>query len=307
VSRSILIAIIAVAALAGAYFGKTRIDADQAQSIATAEAPAPSVRRIISLAPSVTEVAFSVGLDEAVVGVTRYCTFPPSARQKAQIGGFVDPNYEAMVDLEPDLVIMTTAHRDHLRNLERLGLETLVVNHDTLDGIIESITVIGDRCGARGLAAAMRAKLEEHIARIRAKTEGLPRPRVLVAVGRDDLGGSLNRIYVAEQFYGDLLDIAGGENVIHRSAIATPSLTGEGILQLNPEVVVEIVPGPSLTIDDTTNLILSWNSLPQLEAVKEGRVHILSGDYVAIPGPRVIDILDDLAAALHPEVDWEAR
>ena len=105
--------------------------------------------RIISLAPSITEVLFTLNLDDRVVGVTRYCDYPPEALAKDKVGGYFDVNYEAVLALEPDVVIHLTEHEDAQRRLQDLGIETLAVNHSRVKGILQSITTIGDRCGAK--------------------------------------------------------------------------------------------------------------------------------------------------------------
>ena len=119
-------------------------------------APTPSrplddaPRRIISLAPSITEVLFKLDLGDNVVGVTRYCDYPPQAEDKPKVGGYFDVNYEMLMSLESDLVILLVEHQDAIVRLEELGIPTLTVNHSRVEGILESITTIAERCGVKG-------------------------------------------------------------------------------------------------------------------------------------------------------------
>ena len=118
-------------------------------------AETPAYQRIISLAPSLTEILYALDLGDRVVGVTRYCDYPEGALAKTKVGGLMDPNYEAMVALKPDLVILMTSHRDAKRELAKMGIATLTVPHQTIADIHESIQTIGKACGASQKAAEL--------------------------------------------------------------------------------------------------------------------------------------------------------
>jgi ABC-type Fe3+-hydroxamate transport system substrate-binding protein len=117
-------------------------------------------RRIISLAPSITEILFALDEEDRVVGVTRYCDYPPGALDKSRVGGYYDINYEALLSLEPDLVILLVEHTDAMKRLDELGIGTLPVDHSRVTGILDSITAIGERLGGNAAASAVRLKGE---------------------------------------------------------------------------------------------------------------------------------------------------
>ena len=149
--------------------------------------PAPDgpPRRIVSMAPSITETLFALGLGDRVVGTTSYCNHPPEAREKPRIGGFHDPNFEAVVALRPDLVVTLVEQQSARDALAILGIPVATVSHQTIDGILESIPALGDACGVQPRAEALAGELRARLARIARRTAGLRRPRVLIVVGRD--------------------------------------------------------------------------------------------------------------------------
>lgn len=265
----------------------------------------PVPGRIVSLAPSITEILFLLGLADRVAGVTRYCVYPPEARKKPKVGGYYDPSYEAIVALKPDLVIVLPEHEEHRRNLERLGLATLAVDHRDIPGILASIATIGKACGRERAATATVDDLRKRTNAVREKTRGLDRKRVLVSVGRNMGSGRIEDVYITGRtgFYNNLIDLAGGVNAFDGD-IAYPMVSEEGILRINPEVIIDMVPDleeKGLTRD---SVLKEWKALKGLDAVRNGRVHVFGQDYTVVPGPRFIRVLEDMARAIHPEADW---
>src|SRR5258708_25219401 len=206
VRRWILIATVVVA-FGGSYVLKRAL-ADRRE--APSGSPSGAVR-IVSLAPSITETLFELGLGDRVVGVTRYCSFPPEARKKPQIGGYYDPNYEAVVALRPDLVITLTEHEEVRQELGKLGLATITVDQTTVPGILASILQIGAACACPQEAARLHERLETRLHSIANRTSGRPRPRVLISIGRMAGDASVNRITVCGRkgFFEELIGLAG--------------------------------------------------------------------------------------------------
>ena len=272
------------------------------QSVPTPTNATP--QRIVSMAPSTTEVLFALGLGDKVVGVTRFCNYPEAARALPKIGGFLDPNFEAILTIQPDLVVLLPVHGDTKTRIHDLGISTLVVDHRTLDGILDSIRSIGEACGAASEATTLLENLHARINSITQKVKGLPTPRVLLSAGRSLGGGRLEEVYVAGkgQWYDDIIHMAGGANAFEDEGVMFPALSGEGLLRLNPDVIVEMT--PSLQDGDYTeaDVIADWAALSSIAAVRNHRVHVLPQDYVTIPGPRFVNILEDLARILHPEI-----
>jgi len=256
-------------------------------------------RRIVSLAPSITEVLFKLGLGNRVAGVTRYCDYPPEATEKPVVGGYFDVNYEMLLSLEADLVILLTEHQDALDRLEELGIKTLAVDHSRVTGILESVTAIANRSGEKERGVELRLALENRISKIRKGISPSP-PRVLVAVGRLMNKSSGGEIFISgrDGFYDDLIALAGGVNAYREETLKFPAISDEGLVRLDPDIILEMVPdlaGES----DRESLMDLWRSKPGIRAVREGRVNILGEDYVVVPGPRFIDLLEDIAEIIN--------
>ncbi len=261
--------------------------------------------RIVSLAPSITEVLFELDLGDRVVGVTRYCDYPPEAEEKPEVGGYFDVNYEMLLSLETDLVILLVEHQDALVRLEELAIQTLAVDHSRVAGILASITAIADRSGVKERGVELRLALENRIARIQKDfSPTLPRshapPRVLVAVGRLMDKGSGGEMFISgrDGFYDDLISLAGGVNAYREETLKFPAISDEGLVRLDPDVILEMV--PDLAGDaDRRSLMDLWRSKAGIRAVREGNVHILGEDYVVVPGPRFVDLLEDMAEIMN--------
>lgn len=265
-------------------------------------------QRIVSMAPSTTEVLFALGLGDRVVGVTRYCDYPAEALTKTQVGGFLDPNYEAVVALKPDLVVLLTAHGDIENHIRDLGIATIVVDHRTIEGILESIRVLGEACAVLEQSDSMLAKIDERVETVRAKTAGLPRPRVLISAGRDLGSSRIEEVYIAGtgQWYDEIIRLAGGENAFTQQGVMFPTVTAEGLLRLDPDVIIEMAQDFDNNRITEESILEAWKNLRELRAVKENRVYVLSGSHVTIPGPRFVQVLEEVARLLHPEADWDA-
>ena len=310
--RKFVLVAIVLFAFAGSYLGKKALleqkpiltgaiiasEQDHIQVVA--------YRRIVSLAPSITEILFALGLGDKVVGVTHYCDFPPEALTKTKVGGYYDPNYEAIVALRPDLVIMLTEHEEPKRYLGQLGLNVLMVNHKSISGILNSLMAIGKACGAEQNVTSVVRDLRERMERIRQKTDGMPRSKVMVSVGRNMGSGSLKDVYISGRsgFYDEMITFAGGVNA-YSGDVAFPVVSGEGIIRMNPEVIIDMIPDLDEKGWDKAMILKEWETVSGVDAVKNGRVYVFGEDYVVVPGHRFILILEKMARVIHPEVDWE--
>ncbi len=263
-------------------------------------------QRIVSLAPSITESLYAFGRIDRVVGVTRYCDYPPEALTKIKIGGYYDPNYEAIIALEPDLIIMLAEHETPRQHLAGLGYNIVVVNHKSISGILRSIETVGEACGASDKAKTIADDIRARMERIREKTEGLPSPRVMVSIGRNMGSGTLKDVYISgkEGFYDEMIEIIGGVNA-YSGGVAFPVVSSEGIVTMNPEVIIDMVPDLEENGWNPEMIMKEWEALPQVDAVKNRRVYVFGEDYVAVPGPRFIAIMEKMARVMYPEIDWD--
>ncbi|MBN1395189.1 MAG: ABC transporter substrate-binding protein [Pirellulales bacterium] len=264
-------------------------------------------RRIVSMAPGVTETLYALGLGDRVVGVTRYCDYPPEVKEKARVGGFLDPNLEAIVVLKPDLVVLLEEQAELAAVLAKLELETLVVNHQTIDGVIDSFRTIGRRCGKGSQGRQLARRFEQRLRKIRAATDGLPRPRVLFVLDRAYHTGRLTDVYVAgaDEYFDAIVELAGGRNACRVRTVRNPVLSAEGIMRLDPEVIVDLARTDALEKRDPRSISADWRSLSRVKAVRDGRLLVFDKAYAGVPGPRIIQLVEDLARELHPEAEWE--
>ena len=271
-------------------------------SSATADA-APLPQRIVSLAPSVTEVLFGVGLGPRVVGVTDWCKWPPQAAGLPSVGGHIDPNYEAVAALDPDLVVLETIHTAAAERLTALDIPMLAVEHRTVAGILESITAIGRRCGADSTAAELRREMESRLDAVRRRVADKPRPRALVVVGRTLGEGRVGDVYVAGggTFLGELLDLAGGENAYGGRQVKYPTISAEGLLRLDPDIIIELAPEYADSPERKAELEAAWTGMEGMSAAESGQVMIFTDGWMLLPGPRCVAILERFADVLHPE------
>jgi iron complex transport system substrate-binding protein len=250
-------------------------------------------RRILSYAPSVTEVLFAIGAGGRVVGRTRFGDYPPEARKAPVFGGLLDPDFEKIEALRPDLIVATTVGdpRNKVEALERLGYPVFMTSSNSVEGVIENVEKLGRvvdaEAGARAVAGRMRAQLRD----VRARVAGRRRVRTLVVIWQDPL-----RTAGRGTFLESLVREAGGKPIVGRGKAKYPQMSMEAVLQAAPEVIVRGLPGEPGRGDEGF-----WKKFPAIPAVRDGRVVSIDLQRLGRPGPRVTEALADLARAIHPE------
>jgi iron complex transport system substrate-binding protein len=257
---------------------------------------ASPARRVVSLSPSTTEALVAVGAGNQLVGRSRYCDWPPEVASIPSVGGFVDPNLEAIVALRPDLVTGARGPggRRVADRLESLGIATYFPETESLDGIDSMILGLGARTNHEDSAKDVVAEIRVREARIRRQVGALPRRKALLVFG-------LEPIVVAGpgSFPDEMLRAAGATNVVTEGG-GYPTLGIEHVLALAPEVIVDASmqgsPGSEHISKDTP----AWRELP---AVREGRVVAIVDPAVFRPGPRVAEGIAAIARAMHPDAD----
>ncbi len=264
---------------------------------ATAEKKYPA--RIVSMAPSITEVVFALGLGDRVVGVTDYCDYPPEAREKPSIGGVNNPNMEAIVALNSDLVIALpiASHQGLFRSLNQLGIKVLTLPNDTLEDLFNTIRTIGKETSTQEAAEELVGRLQAKFSEISEKVAKSPRRKVMFVVGEDPLfvaGGGT--------FIDELITIAGGTNIAGDSLSKYPRLSIEEVVSRAPEVILYTSFNYELTPQREARAKELWSAYPSLPAVREGRIYGLVADDVTLPGPRLVLGVEEMARAIHPEV-----
>lgn len=254
--------------------------------------------RIVSMAPSLTETLIALGLGDRVVGVTRYCPPVPGA---VSVGGYFDPSFETIVSLDPDLVIVMQSHDELRRRLAELGLATLRVDQHDIGGILASVKTIAARCWVADRGVELADDLRAELDGVAAAVAGRPRPRVLVAVGRQP-GDGVRSLWAAarDTFYDDVLRLAGGVNALSEVGIRYPELSREGLIAVDPDVILDVIADGGARSLTPEVVLADWAELTGLRAVSSGNVHVLADDYIVIPGPRIVDTVRRVAELLHP-------
>lgn len=256
--------------------------------------------RIVSLSPSLTHIVYALGELDRIVGVTIYSDFPPEAGKLPKVGGWVNPNFEAIVALRPDAVLLMK-DQDAMfgEKLRSLGLKTIIVSgNDSVEDIIDSVNFIGGLLGKNEKAKEVTGHIEDSLTAVRKKTENLPRKKVLFVVGRNP--GTLEDIYVIGQnnYINELIEIAGGENVVKNERFSI-KLTREAILTLDPDVIVEVNHEQP---DREEEILRVWKGLGESRAVRNGRVYILPTTVLLHPSQTIAEGAGVLAGVLHPEI-----
>ena len=259
------------------------------------------------MAPSITETLYALRLGDRVVGVTDFCRYPPEVKSVAKVGGYYNPSYEAIVALNPDLVILLSGDRQSVAAFNKLRIQTLVVCHNNVEGILDSFVRIGRVGEAEADAERISADIRARIERVRQKTAGLPRPSVLFAIRESPRPNKLGGVYVAgsDGFLDKIVVLAGGQNAYPQCAVRFPVVSAEGILWLNPDVIIDLTAGVVQEEHDRENILSAWQQVAGVKAVRTGRVHAVDEDYAIVPGPRFILLVEDLARLIHPEIDWQ--
>jgi iron complex transport system substrate-binding protein len=259
-------------------------------------------QRIVSTAPSITETLFALGLGPRVVGVTEFCDFPAEARRKPKIGTFLEPNFERILAQRPDLVLVVRNPVQLAERLSQLGLRTVEVPQDTVAEILASIREIGRLAGVEPRARALAASIERELGQVRQRAARLPRKKVLFLLGRSP--GSLQAMVGAGPgtFLDELIQTAGGVNVLAGSPMAYPRVSVEQILAADPDVILDMgdfahQDGKSLLPPEKFRAM--WAPYSSIKAVRENRVLQIANEAVIRPGPRVAEAARLLLQWIH--------
>lgn len=269
--------------------------------LASAVANAQSARRIVSIVPAATEMLFAMGAGDRVVGVSNYDRFPPEVAAISKVGGLVDPNVERLLSLRADLAIVYDTQTDLKGRLERAGVPIFRYLHSGLDDVPRTMRELGARIGASAGAEAAATRLEQQLQATKSRVAGKPRPKTLLIFGRDP--GALRRINASGGlgFLHDMLELAGGTDVLSDLHVQSVDMTTEMILARAPEVIIELRYGDLANRTSVENERRVWNALASVPAVRNNRVYLLTGDEFVVPGPRIAIAAERLAQALHPQ------
>jgi iron complex transport system substrate-binding protein len=257
-------------------------------------------QRIISLAPSNTEILFAIGAGDQVVGITTYCNYPPEAQDREQIGGFSAKtiSVEKIVALEPDLVFSVgEIQRPAIEALGQVDITVVALDPNDFDEVYATIELMGRLTGHEQEAAQIVADMKARVAAVRERVATIPEEERLT-VFWETYDEPLMTVGAAS-FTHQLIELAGGVNIFADLTETYPQVNAEEVVKRNPAVIMG---ADSMGDKLTTELVGQRPGWGQVQAVQDGRIHLFNGDMVSRTGPRLAQVLEEMARALYPDV-----
>lgn len=270
--------------------GKIRVEDDYG-SVFESDEPAKTV---VSLAPSNTEILFALGLDDEIIGVTDFCNYPEEALDKEKVGGYSETNLEKVIELDPDLVLFSgMIDEDTVTRLEEANIVALGFEDESIEEIVESIEKIGIAMGKEEEAEELGKSMLEKKEEILEKVKDAESKKVFYEVWHEPITTAGQKTFI-----NDMIELAGGENIGAKAEGSYPEFDVEVLIEENPEVYIL----PSTSDPAAIEGLSERPGYEDIQAIKEDNIHIIDGDMVARPGPRIVDALEEIAKAIHPDL-----
>jgi iron complex transport system substrate-binding protein len=311
-TTSIIAAITIVALIAAVYFyvsnqgesiefeGGDLVD-DLGYSLSLTSPP----ERIVSLAPSNTEILFAVGAGDNVVGVTDFCNYPHNfaawiaAGNMSSIGNYYGPSVEPIVALNPDLVLASTGSLEAAENLRELGYNVLVIEPKNLSFVLNDIILVGRATNNYDDALTFESEIKQRIDAIATKvTDATTTPKVYHEIWNDPLMSAGPGTFIEE-----LITIAGGKNIFDDAETSWPTVSSEAIIEKNPNVMIfpDMYMGRQ-NFYETIETVKNRPGWGAISAVQNDAIYEINADIISRSGPRLADALEALAKMIHPEI-----
>ncbi|MCB1042278.1 MAG: ABC transporter substrate-binding protein [Acidobacteria bacterium] len=250
---------------------------------------------VVSLAPNLTEICCALGACDRLAGVTDYCTYPEQVKSLPHVGGYLDPNIEIIVSLNPRIILAVPEHQQITKRLQGLGFRVETIQNFTVADIHDSIMRVGEILGLEQAAAQLSASLKQQQTWVSPKVP----LRCLVSIGKETNSDGLRSVFAVARagFLNELLEMAGGTNVLVQSTPYFTQLSQEAILGLDPDVIIELVPEDTA---DRDLVLAPWYAMNGLRAAREKRIYAVVNASVLTPGPRYPQTLELMRRALWP-------
>lgn len=250
--------------------------------------------RIVSLAPSHTEILFSLGLEDKIVGVTSFCDYPEEAKEKDKIGDYEGINIEKVIELEPDLVVQYGKGDEGINSkIKEAGIPIVSYEPESIDEVINTINEIGKVTGkeeeAKKITEDMKAKKDEIVDKVKDEE----RAKVFYEIWHDPLMAA-----GPGSFMDELINLAGGENIAKDAKEEYTEFDQEQLIERNPDIYL----AAEDTEDKTVESIKTRPGYETINAVKNDKVYLLEPNIVSRPGPRIVEALELVAKTLHPDL-----
>ncbi len=259
---------------------------------------ASTPERIISLAPSNTEMLFALGLGERIVGVSEYCNYPPEAQDKPRAGSFSEPNIEQILSLEPDLVVAVPLQDKEFSRLEELGIPLLAVDPTSIEEIYSALELLGKATGAEEEASLLVEECRENIDAVREKVGHLS-PEEKIRVYYEVYADPLMSVGTDSVIH-ELIETAGGINIFEDMEAGYPQVSSEVIIDRDPQVIV--FPDYHGTEEFPVQDIMERSGWRSVSAVEDERVYGVDPDKISRSGLRVVEVVEELAELFYPDI-----
>lgn len=258
------------------------------ETVVFAETP----RRIVSLNPDFTENLFALAAGDRIVGVTAFCNYPPEAAKKERVGDLWTPNLEKILSLAPDLILATQEGNrpQTVQALRELQLRVFVSSSArSLEGYLGNLSELSRIVGEEGRGKELVARFRAEISRAGERTAGRKHPRVFFQLGRAPLVTAARGTII-----GELIEIAGGENIAAGASLRYPSFSREKVLADDPDLVI-------IALEEAEAKICreEWEKFGSLSAVKSGGIYLIDPDLVSRASPRLAEGLEILVEMIQ--------
>ncbi len=257
---------------------------------------ASSIQRIVSLSPNLTEIVFSLGLGNRVVGVSSDSDWPAEANSKPRVGTFWQPNTEVIIAAKPDLVVCETflQQNETAQALKRAGLNVLALRVETIDELFAAIRSIGQAAGCPEKAEQLSKSVKEQLDQIREASSSLKKVKVLWVIQTEPV-----RVAGVNTFVNEIIELAGGQNAIAPTGDQYPSISTEEIIGCGAEVIIQSAMGAEDMAKQQESAEKFWSRFSNLPAVKNKRIYVINPDTVLRLGPRVGEGAQTVAQCLR--------
>lgn len=261
-----------------------------------ADQPSPDIAtRIVSMSPDLTEILFSLALDEQVVGVTSDSDYPPAALTKPNVGSFWQPNVEAIIAAAPNLIVIPDIARQTnlAHRLQRMGSRVLTIRLESIADLYEAIAKIGAATDRQPHAELLVSEIHARLENFKIAASYRDKPRVLWVVQRTPL-----RVAGRDTFINELLEIAGAQNAVSDAPFKYPPLGAEQIYAGAPDVIIESAMGRTELEKVQQDAFKYWSRYENIPAVKNRRIYVIKDDTISRLGPRIVEGVEAIAACL---------
>jgi iron complex transport system substrate-binding protein len=262
-------------------------------------------QRLVSTAPSITELLYALGLGDRIVGVDRFSHYPQEAVTKTQIGDYAAPNLEIIAALKPTLVLIPVNPVQLRQRLEALHLSVLELDQEGLAKMFASFRQVGDATGTSAQAQKLIDSTKQQLDSIRAGASKAKPTKVMFIVGRAPNGLDGLMAVGHASFLNELIEIAGGTNIFNDASAGYVKISLEEVLARNPDVIIDMgdmSDTAKVTEAQKQSVAALWSRMNSIQAVRARRVHAVASDIFVVPGPRVADAANEFFKMLHPEL-----